>query len=250
MSGVGKRASARAFAARKRRKLEHASEPVLTSTDLSATSPGPADSHAFPRGAPQREEMTSSVSVEGGMKNGESMAQLQKMAFGEVEHTISQKQYVLYFLFLEHIQTYTPFLCDPADIRPGKYLAVDCEMVGVGLDGSESVLARVSVVNYYGYVLLDAIVRPRERVVDYRTEFSGIRPSDMVHGAPVSEYFAIPYPHRSLQFCLVQRDRLRRYRKRSLISSRTAYLSVTPFITTSRPSFSHTLVHKHSTPRS
>ena len=55
-------------------------------------------------------------------------------------------------------------------------------MVGVGIDGAESALARVSLVNYYGFVILDAFVRSRERVVDYRTEFSGIRPSDMVHG--------------------------------------------------------------------
>lgn len=58
-------------------------------------------------------------------------------------------------------------------------------MVGVGIDGSESVLARVSIVNYHGHILLDSIVRPRERVVDYRTEFSGIRPSDMVHGVSI-----------------------------------------------------------------
>ena len=56
-------------------------------------------------------------------------------------------------------------------------------MVGVGIEGSESALARVSLVNYHGHTILDAIVRPKERVVDYRTEFSGIRPSDMVHGA-------------------------------------------------------------------
>lgn len=68
--------------------------------------------------------------------------------------------------------------------RPGKYLAVDCEMVGVGLDGSESALARVSLVNFHGVVLMDEFVRPRERVVDYRTQFSGIRPADMVNGAP------------------------------------------------------------------
>lgn len=68
--------------------------------------------------------------------------------------------------------------------RPGKYVAVDCEMVGVGLDGSESALARVSLVNFHGVVLMDEFVRPRERVVDYRTQFSGIRPADMVNGAP------------------------------------------------------------------
>lgn len=56
-------------------------------------------------------------------------------------------------------------------------------MVGVGLEGRESSLARVSLVNYYGHVLLDVFVRQRERVVDYRTQWSGIRPKDMVNGA-------------------------------------------------------------------
>jgi RNA exonuclease 4 len=55
-------------------------------------------------------------------------------------------------------------------------------MVGVGVDGKESSLARVSIVNYNGAVLLDEIVKQRERVVDYRTEWSGIRPGDMVDG--------------------------------------------------------------------
>jgi RNA exonuclease 4 len=59
-------------------------------------------------------------------------------------------------------------------------------MVGVGIDGAESSLARVSLVNFYGAVQLDVFVRQRERVVDYRTEFSGIRPSDMVHGTPMT----------------------------------------------------------------
>lgn len=71
--------------------------------------------------------------------------------------------------------------CRP-NTRPGKYLAIDCEMVGVGIDGKESSLARVSMINYYGAVMMDEFVRQRERVVDYRTEFSGIRPSDMVKG--------------------------------------------------------------------
>jgi RNA exonuclease 4 len=56
-------------------------------------------------------------------------------------------------------------------------------MVGVGIDGAESSLARVSIVNFYGAILLDEFVRQRERVVDYRTQFSGIRASDMVEGA-------------------------------------------------------------------
>lgn len=70
--------------------------------------------------------------------------------------------------------------------RPGKYLALDCEMVGIGIDGAESSLARVSLVNFYGAIQLDEFVRQREHVVDYRTQFSGIRESDMIKGICVS----------------------------------------------------------------
>lgn len=55
-------------------------------------------------------------------------------------------------------------------------------MVGVGIDGSESSLARVTLVNYHGAVQMDEFVRQRERVVDYRTQYSGIRESDMKKG--------------------------------------------------------------------
>ena len=56
----------------------------------------------------------------------------------------------------------------------GKYVAIDCEMVGVGPDGIDSALARVSIVNYNGAVLLDCHVKPQEKVTDYRTHVSGI----------------------------------------------------------------------------
>jgi RNA exonuclease 4 len=56
-------------------------------------------------------------------------------------------------------------------------------MVGVGIEGVESSLARVSLVNYYGAVQLDEFVRQKERVVDYRTQWSGIRETDMIKGA-------------------------------------------------------------------
>ncbi|KAF1797894.1 ribonuclease H-like domain-containing protein [Mucor lusitanicus] len=58
----------------------------------------------------------------------------------------------------------------------GKYVAIDCEMVGVGPDGTDSALARVSIVNYNGAVLLDCYVKPQEKVTDYRTHVSGIEP--------------------------------------------------------------------------
>jgi len=64
----------------------------------------------------------------------------------------------------------------------GQYLALDCEMVGVGPMGVESTLARVSIVNYHGVTVLDRFVRPREKVTDYRTWVSGVREEDLRNG--------------------------------------------------------------------
>lgn len=66
----------------------------------------------------------------------------------------------------------------PEQKEEGNYVAIDCEFVGIG-DGTVNALARVSVVNYYGHVLLDEFIRPSERVVDWRTAVSGVRPRDV-----------------------------------------------------------------------
>lgn len=66
----------------------------------------------------------------------------------------------------------------------GKYLAIDCEFVGVGPGGEQSELARVSIVNFHGHTVYDEFVKPRERVTDWRTFVSGIRPSDMHKAIP------------------------------------------------------------------
>jgi len=58
-------------------------------------------------------------------------------------------------------------------------LALDCEMVGVGVDGKRSILARVSIVNDDGNVIMDKFVIPTERVTDYRTAVSGVRAKDL-----------------------------------------------------------------------
>lgn len=59
-----------------------------------------------------------------------------------------------------------------------KQLAMDCEMVGIR-KGRESMIARVSIVNRYGYCVYDKYVKPREPVYDYRTRVSGIRARDL-----------------------------------------------------------------------
>ena len=60
-------------------------------------------------------------------------------------------------------------------------VAMDCEMVGTGTDGSTSLLARVSIVNFFGHCIYDKFVKTIEEVTDYRTAFSGVRPSDLVN---------------------------------------------------------------------
>ncbi|KAJ3770885.1 ribonuclease H-like domain-containing protein [Lentinula raphanica] len=102
------------------------------------------------------------VDIADNTKNGESLHSLKRMVSGKMEYSSEQKQ-------------------------PGKYIAIDCEMVGVGIDGSESSLARVTLVNYYGAVQMDVFVKQRERVVDYRTQYSGIRESDMKKAKPFEE---------------------------------------------------------------
>jgi RNA exonuclease 4 len=76
-----------------------------------------------------------------------------------------------------------PTAADANKTEVGKYIAIDCEMVGVGERGHESsALARVSVVNFHGYCLLDVFVKPKEMVTDWRTWVSGVSPEDMEHG--------------------------------------------------------------------
>ena len=61
-------------------------------------------------------------------------------------------------------------------------IGIDCEMVGTGLHGEDSILARVSLVNHFGHCVYDKFVRPTDVVTDYRTKVSGIRPQDIKNG--------------------------------------------------------------------
>ncbi|KAF7289475.1 Exonuclease domain-containing protein [Mycena chlorophos] len=149
--------------ARKRRKIQHSNSSASLRGAPSSSQRRPSSPRAHSISESSEEEYESEPSGSAGdMKNGESLSGLRKMIFGQVEYSDLQRQ-------------------------PGKYLALDCEMVGVGPEGAENSLARVSIVNYFGAVLLDEFVRQRERVVDYRTEFSGVRESDMVKAKPFAE---------------------------------------------------------------
>ena len=62
-----------------------------------------------------------------------------------------------------------------------KVIGIDCEMVGVGAR-KQSALARISMVNQFGHTIYDKFVLPDEKITDYRTFVSGIRPNDLKDG--------------------------------------------------------------------
>lgn len=64
-----------------------------------------------------------------------------------------------------------------------QYLAMDCEMVGIGTDGKISALARVSIVNWRGDIVLDTFVKVPGRVTDFRTWVSGVEPKHLKNKA-------------------------------------------------------------------
>ncbi|KAK5121433.1 hypothetical protein LTR85_005265 [Meristemomyces frigidus] len=69
--------------------------------------------------------------------------------------------------------------------KAGKYIALDCEMVGTGPPPhSDNVLARASIVNFHGEQIYDSFVLPPKgvKVEDYRTHVSGIKPSHLREG--------------------------------------------------------------------
>ncbi|KAJ4857495.1 exonuclease domain-containing protein [Trichoderma breve] len=66
-----------------------------------------------------------------------------------------------------------------AGLEIGKYVAIDCEMVGVGPGGHESALARISIVDFHGRQVYDSYVKPKERVTNWRTAVSGISQKEM-----------------------------------------------------------------------
>ena len=66
----------------------------------------------------------------------------------------------------------------PDEIKD-QYLALDCEMVGIGIEGKQSALARVSITNWKGDIILDTFVQVPDRVTDFRTFVSGIRAKDI-----------------------------------------------------------------------
>lgn len=96
-------------------------------------------------------------------------------------HQKSRKKHNLPILNMDHVASMNEEVYDEKKKKLTKQVAMDCEMVGIG-DGTESMLARVSLVNRHGFCVYDKYVKPREPVQDYRTRVSGIRPHNLQTG--------------------------------------------------------------------
>lgn len=71
-------------------------------------------------------------------------------------------------------------------IMAHRFVGLDCEMVGIGPGGEQSVLARLSLVGYDGRCLFDTFVRVEENVTDYRSPISGVYPDDLKSATAMS----------------------------------------------------------------
>jgi len=60
-----------------------------------------------------------------------------------------------------------------------KRIAMDCEMVGIGYNGQQSMLARVTIIDENCKVLFDKYVKPTCKITEYRTFVSGILPEHL-----------------------------------------------------------------------
>ena len=89
--------------------------------------------------------------------------------------------------------------------KAGKYVALDCEMVGTGPPPhTDNLLARASLVNFHGEQIYDSYVLPAPgiKVEDYRTFVSGIKPSHLRPG------FARPFAEVQADISKLLNDRV------------------------------------------
>ncbi|VDP67680.1 unnamed protein product [Echinostoma caproni] len=92
--------------------------------------------------------------------------------------------------------------------KPTRRIAIDCEFVGVGFEGKENALARVSIVNQFGHVLLDSGILRRGIQRAFKTAI----------GTPQRNVLMLSHPRRHI------RDTSRYRPFRALFGGRTPSL--------------------------
>lgn len=74
-------------------------------------------------------------------------------------------------------------------------VSIDCEMVGgknpitrfSGYSVELNMLARVTIINYFGRLLLDKIVAPQQPITNYRTKITGLFPRHFIGASSFEE---------------------------------------------------------------
>jgi DNA polymerase III epsilon subunit-like protein len=57
-------------------------------------------------------------------------------------------------------------------------LALDCERI---LTAKGERLARICIVNFYGNIVFDSMVKPWAKVLDFKEHITGIKQGDLIH---------------------------------------------------------------------
>jgi RNA exonuclease 4 len=161
-------------------KMMHGKLYVLMPSDLSTK-----DAKKFRKDARRklREQGSSNeMSIEIGFVTKEDMPSLahpskkkkRSKEFPSIKELLKQKQQ-MEMIQKEESKLQGKLNMIPEDVR-AQYVAMDCEMVGIGTDGKKSALARVSLVDWNHDVVLDTFVKVPIRVTDFRTHVSGVEP--------------------------------------------------------------------------
>ncbi|KAF3853512.1 hypothetical protein F7725_014200 [Dissostichus mawsoni] len=153
-------------------KKEKQKAVVVAPKDSKVNSKGPAVSEVKQSAAPKRKKDSGKMNSEqpAKKKKMEKMVEETKPTKPTESRGIVSTNFILFFAIAERTSGLMISV------------AIDCEMVGVGPDGEDSILARASLVNQFGKCIYDKYVKPTEKVTDYRTAFSGIRPEDIIDG--------------------------------------------------------------------
>ena len=117
------------------------------------------------------------ITDENGLKSDTERPKKRKKSFPNINKLISEAEANKKAEELrKKMQVYEDSI--PEEIK-NKHVALDCEMVGIGTDGKQSALARVSITGWNEEIILDTFVQVPDRVTDFRTHVSGVRASDI-----------------------------------------------------------------------
>jgi len=148
---------------------------TMKSTSTIASSKAMGDDDAQPtKRARLDPEATSNIAVEPAPSNSVSKGVFYGAEYlpttSEAQHTLSQLGFTNWVTTSALTPPSSTTMISSA-VAPVLVAAIDCEMCDTA-QGSE--LTRISVLSFEGAVLLDTLVKPRNAITNYQTQYSGI----------------------------------------------------------------------------